>query len=194
MSSTTPVGRVPLWIAWGRVPSPICAGEICSATSSPDSRWRRFLKETAARKSGRSRIGAFLLDLFKVRYHCPWYLLNSSVERWYVWFCFASSSISMQFLFCPANCELWFTIDLVSEKAIVNTFEMFTVRVNSFAASLPRIPCYMVLFLFFSFTVSSTKATPFLDHVVRDFERASSLILLDFLLDSLSTKNCPQVQ
>ena len=42
-----------------------------------------FFRGTAARKSGRCRIGA-LPDLFKVRYHCPWYLLSSSVERWYV--------------------------------------------------------------------------------------------------------------
>ena len=44
-------------------------------------------EETAAPKSGRSRIGAFLPDLFKVRYHRPWHLLNS----------FAISSISMHF-------------------------------------------------------------------------------------------------
>ena len=60
------------------------AGDIGSAISSPDSRRTRFLMETAARKSGRSRTGAFLPDLLKVRYHCPWYLLNSSVDRWYV--------------------------------------------------------------------------------------------------------------
>ena len=77
-------------------------------------------------------------------------------------------------LFCPANCESWFTIDLVSEKAIVNTFEMLTLRVNSFAASLPHIPGCKVLCLFFSFTVSSTMATPFLDHVVRDRESIQS--------------------
>ena len=29
-----------------------------------------FLRESAARKSDRSRIGAFLPDLFNVRYHC----------------------------------------------------------------------------------------------------------------------------
>ena len=62
-----------------------CWGDIGSAISSPDSRWRRFSSgKTAARKSGRSRIGAFWPDLFHVRYHCPWYLLNSSLERWYV--------------------------------------------------------------------------------------------------------------
>ena len=49
-----------------------CSGDIGSAISSPDSRWRRFLRETAVRKSGRSRTGAFLPDLFKVRYHIFW--------------------------------------------------------------------------------------------------------------------------
>ena len=48
-----------------------CWGEMGSARSSPDSRWRRFLIVTAARKSDPSRIGAFLPDLFNVRYHCP---------------------------------------------------------------------------------------------------------------------------
>ena len=147
-----------------------CCGEIGSATCSQDSRWRRFLRETAARKSGRSRIGPFLPDLFKVRYHCPWYLLDSFVERWYVWLCFCQFVHLYALLFCPTDCELWFTIDLVSEKSIVNTCKMFTFGVNSFAASLPRIPCFLVLFLFFSFAVSSTIATPFLDHVVRDRE------------------------
>ena len=57
-------------------------GELGSAICSPDSRWRRIFRETAARKSGRSRIGPFLPDIFKVRYHCcPRYLLKTSVER-----------------------------------------------------------------------------------------------------------------
>ena len=73
-------------------------------------------------------------------------------------------------LFCSSDCELRISIYWVSEKSIVKTFEMFTLRVNSFAASLPRIPGYMVLFLFFGFAVSSTMTTPLLDHVVRDRE------------------------
>ena len=40
-----------------------CCGDIGSAISSPGSRWRRFSSETAARKSGRSRIGAFFARL-----------------------------------------------------------------------------------------------------------------------------------
>ena len=61
-----------------------CCGDIGSARSSPGSRWRRFMIVTAARKSDRSRIGAFLPDLFDVRYHCLWYLWNSSLARRYV--------------------------------------------------------------------------------------------------------------
>ena len=48
-----------------------CSGEMGFSTCSPDSCWRRFLKETAPRKSGRSLIGLFLPDLFKVRYLYP---------------------------------------------------------------------------------------------------------------------------
>ena len=79
----------------------------------------------------------------------------------------------------PTNFELRFTINWISEKSIVDTCKMSTLRVNFLAASLPRIPGYMVLFLFFSFAVSSTMATPFLDHAAR-VERASSLSLLKF--------------
>ena len=52
-----------------------CSREIGSSTFSPDSRSRRFLIETAALKSDLSFIGPFVPDLFKVRCHCPWYLL-----------------------------------------------------------------------------------------------------------------------
>ena len=44
---------------------------------------------------------------------------------------------------------------------------MFFLSVNSFSASLPRVEGDEVLFLFFSFAVSSTMVTPLLDHVVR---------------------------
>ena len=54
-------------------------------------------EETAARKSDRSFIGPLLSDVFKVRYHCPWYLLFSSGVRRYVWSFFASSSNSLHF-------------------------------------------------------------------------------------------------
>ena len=93
----------------------------------------------------------------------------------------------------PANFELRFTIDLVSKITIVNSFPMFFLAVDFFAASVPRVAGDMVLFLCFSFAVPSTMESPLLDHVVR-VVRAPSLSLLNFLLDSLSTKKCPQVQ
>ena len=70
----------------------------------------------------------------------------------------------------PANFELRFTIDLVFEKTTVNTFVMYTLRVNFLAASLQRIPGFLVLFLFFGCPMSSTMTAPFLHHVVRDGE------------------------
>ena len=150
-----------------------CCGEMGSATCSLDSRWTRFLRETAARKSDRSRIGPFLPDMFKARYHCPWYLLTSCRERVrVVLFCKFVHLFAL--LFCPSDCELWFTINWISEKSIVNTCKMSTLRVNFLAASLPRIPGDMVLFLFFSFTVSSTMTAQFFDHVVRDRESIQS--------------------
>ena len=81
-----------------------CCGEIGSATCSPDSRWRRFLRETAARKSGRSRIGPVLPDLFKVRYHL------SLVSFLFLW----SETICMVFLckFIPPLCTFVLSIRL----------------------------------------------------------------------------------
>ena len=45
-------------------------------------------------------------------------------------------------LFCPSDCDLWFTMNWIYEKSIVNTCKMSTLRVNFLAASLPRIPRY----------------------------------------------------
>ena len=47
------------------------------------------------KKSGRRRIGAFLPDLFRWDTIVLGSLEFLCRERWYVWFCFASSSISM---------------------------------------------------------------------------------------------------
>ena len=51
---------------------------------------RRFFVETAARKSDRSFTGPFLSALFRVRYHCPLYLLLSSWVSLSVWSSFAT--------------------------------------------------------------------------------------------------------
>ena len=143
-----------------------CSGEIGSSTCSPDSRSRRFLIETAARKSDRSLMGTFLLDLFKVRYHCPWYLLYSSGVRWYVWSSFASSSISLHFCFVHpiASCDSRYTGSL---RKIVNTCKMSTFRVN-FLANISSTHSTLLLFLLFGFAMSSTMIAPFLDHVGRE--------------------------
>ena len=103
---------------------------------------------------------------------------SKSHKRVLAWLIRCEISLSFCILLCqfvhlfalllgPANCESRIATDLHSEKKIVNTFVKFTLRVNSLAASLPRVPVYMILFLFFSFAVSSTMATPCLDHVVR---------------------------
>ena len=151
-----------------------CCGEIGSAISSPDSRWRRFFyRDCSSKIWSKSHWPVFA------------WLIQCEIPLSLVSFEFLCREMVRVILFCkfvhlyallfrPTDCELWFTIDLVSEKSIVNTFEMFTLRVNSFAASLPRIPGCMVLFLFFSFAVTSTMATPFLDHVVRDRESIQS--------------------
>ena len=80
-------------------------------------------------------------------------------------------------LFCPSDCKLRFTINWISEKSIVNTCKMSTLSVNFLAASLPRIPSFLVLFLFFGFAMSSTMSSPFLYHIVRDREYIQSLFV-----------------
>ena len=62
------------------------------------------------------------------------------------------------------------TINWISEKSIVNTCNMLTLRVDFLTASLPRIPGLMVIFLFFGLAMSSTMSRSFLYHAVRDRE------------------------
>ena len=158
----TPVGRVPPYIGWGRVPSPVLCwwNWFCNF-------FARFTMKTVFERLCNSKMWSKSL----------WLVFACFVPGPLVSFDFLCGEMVRVILFCqfvhlcallfgPANCELWFTIDLVSEESIVNTCEMFTLRVTSFAVSLPRIPGDMVLFLFFSFAVSSTMATPFLDHVL----------------------------
>ena len=83
-------------------------------------------------------------------------------------------------LFRPYDCELWFTINWISEKSTVNTCKMFTLRFDFLAASLPRIPSHIVLCLFFSLAMSSTMIRSFLYHVVRDRECIQSSFVMFF--------------
>ena len=76
------------WYWWKR---------IGSGRSSPDSRWRRFMTVTAARKSDRSRIGAFLPDLFSEIVQFFLYLSYSSEGEQQEWFSCANLSILMHF-------------------------------------------------------------------------------------------------
>ena len=73
-------------------------------------------------------------------------------------------------VYCPSDCELWFTINRISQKSIVNTCKMFTLRVDFLTASLPRIPSLMVLILYFGFAMPNTMSGSFLYHVVRNRE------------------------
>ena len=169
-----------------------CPGEMDSATCSPDSRWRRFLRASSSKMGSKSQRPIFArlvqgeipVSSVSFKFLC-WEMIRT------VFFCKFVHLFAL--LFRPSDCELWFTSNWISEKSIVNTCKMSALRVNSFAASLPRIPGNMVLFLFFGFAVSSTMTTPFLDSVVRDRVHPI-LVLCNFLLDSLSSKKCPQVQ
>ena len=133
--------------------------QMGSSTCSPESRWRRFLIKTTVQNRIQVSWVHFLPDLFKVKYYCSWYFPCPSGKRCCVLSSCTSSSISLQFCSVHpiASCE----------KSIVNTCKMPTLRI---AASFPRIPGHMVLLFFLGFAVSSTMATPFLDHVVRDRE------------------------
>ena len=75
-------------------------------------------------------------------------------------------------LFSLSDCELRFTIDLVSEKSSgEHLCKMFTLRVNSSCRHLfHAFHGFLVLFLFFGFAMSSTMTwgRPLLDYVVRD--------------------------
>ena len=164
-----------------------CCGDIGSAISSPDSRWRRFLVRLQLENLVEVASGAFFSRLIQCEIPLslvPFeFLFRESVRV--ILLCQLVHLYAL--LLGPANFELRFTIDLVSENMIVNTFVMFILRVNSFAASLPRVEGYMVLLLFFSLAVSSTMVSHLLDYVVRNRESIQSPWLKCWL-ESLSTK------
>ena len=120
-----------------------------------------FLVFSSARKSDRSFIGPYLPSLLKVRYHCPLYLLFFLWSEFVCMVFFRKFIPLFELLFCPSDCELWFTMNWISEESIVNMGKMFSLGVDFLTASVPRIPSYMVLFLFFGFAMS-TWLRPFL--------------------------------
>ena len=104
-------------------------------------------------------------------------------------------------LTCPSRCtsprssQFWVAKHdfLVSNKTIVNSFVVFFLSINSFAASLPRVEGDKVLFLFFSFAVSSTMGSLLLDYVVLDWESVQSPLTEIFDWISFQPRY-PQVQ
>ena len=83
-------------------------------------------------------------------------------------------------LFWPSDCELWFPINRISEKSIVNTCKIFTLGVDFLTASLPRIPSQVVFSLYIGLAMSSTMGSAFLYHVVRDRECIQSKSVKNF--------------
>ena len=102
--------------------------------------------------------------------------LDSSLDRGYEWSFCANLSSSMHFLLGPAKFELRFTIYVVSKK---NDREFLR---NVLPDS----------WLFYG--ISSTRWRRWSTLSVLQFCRVERPSLLDFLLHSLSTKKCPQVQ
>ena len=170
-----PFRLVPPRCAWRRMPYPVLF-------------WRNRLfnlfawlvVETIFHWESSSKIGSkFYRPIF------VWFLqgetplsLESSLFLWSETICMVLFCKFVQLfalLFCPSDCELWFTTNWISEESIVSTCKISTMRVNFLAASLPRIPGYTVLFSFFGFAMSSTMTASFLYHVVRDRECVQSL-------------------
>ena len=146
-----------------------CSGEMGSSTCSPDSRCRRFLIDSSSNIRSKSHKPIFA---WLVQNEIPFSLVSSIFLLWemirMVFFCKFVHLFSL--LFCPSDCELWFTINWIYEKSIVNTCKMSTFRVNFPAASPPRIPGQVILSLYFGLAMSSTMSGSFLYHVVWDRE------------------------
>ena len=133
-----------------------------------------FVVETIFQRDSSSKIGS--------KFHRPIFacfvqgkIPLSLVSSLFLW----SETICMVFLckfiplfallFCPSDCALWFTINWISEKSIVNTFKMFTLRVNFLAASSTHSRPYGFLFVHGSCHVEHDDKV-LLYHVVRDRE------------------------
>ena len=158
----TPVGRVPPRVAGGRVPYPVLCWRnwFCNVLT-----W--LTMKTVFERDCRSKIWS------KSHKRVFAWLIQGEIPLTLVYFeilCREMVRVILfcQFvhlhalLFCPANFELWITIDLVSEKTVVNTCKLFTLRVNFLTASLPRIPSQVVLSLYFGFAMPSTMSRSFI--------------------------------
>ena len=129
----------------------------------------------------------FLPDLFNVRYHCLWYLFEFLFRETVRVILLCQLVHLYALLLGPANFELRFTTDLFFFflKTIVNTFVMFILRVNSFAASLPRWRLFGTLSVLRFLPYRAPWQRPFLITWC-GIERASSLSLPNFLLEELA--------
>ena len=136
------IGHVPPWIAWGRVPSPILCQRnwFCNFLSwlTMKTVFERDCSSKIWSKSHRRVLA------WRIQGEIPLSLVFLFLFREIVRVILLCQFVHLYArLFVPTDCELWFTIDLVSAKSIVNTLEMLTLRVNSFAALLltqPGIP------------------------------------------------------
>ena len=121
----------------------------------------------------------------------------SSVFLWSEMICmvfFCKFAHIFALLFCPSYCELWFTINWISEKSIVNTCKMLPWESTLLQHLFHAFQAIWYSFCSSVLPFSSTTIGSFLLIKLCGIVSASSLSLWNFLLDSLSTKNCPQVQ
>ena len=167
------------------------SGEIGSSTFSADSWCSRFLIDSS------SKIGSKFqrpILAWLIQGEIPLSFV-SSLLLWSETICMVFFGKLVQLhalLFCPSDCELWFTMIWISEESIVNTCEMSTLRVQvSCSISSTHSRLYGTLSVLRFLPCRAPRLRPFFITKFRT-ESASSLGLCNFLLDSLSTKNCPQ--
>ena len=168
-----PFRRVPPRSAWRRMPSPVLSSKsgFCNLFA-----WlavETVFSETAARKSGRSLIDPFFgwivlgeipliqvsfkffcREMIRVVFCCKFLHLFAffcSVHPTASWDSRETGSLRNR-SWIPEKCPLW---ELTFLQHLFHAYSRL----------------YLVFFLFFSFAVSSTMTTPFLDHGVRDRER-----------------------
>ena len=166
-----------------------CCGEIGSSTCSPDSWCRRFFHRDSSSKI----VSKFHKPIFAsfVQSEIPLSLV-SSLFLWSETICMVFFCKFVQLLFCPSDCESCFAINWISggnrswiplgcspreSTFLQHLFHASQATWYSFCSSvLPcRAPWLRPLFIMQS-----------------RIERA--VFLLNFLLDSFLTKNCPQMQ
>ena len=92
------------------------------------------------------------------------------------------------YFFSSINAELRVTKCWIVLEAVVNSFKTL------FDASLSQIMGNVVFYLFLSLPITIAMRSPFLNDIVRDWERRSNVHRRIPRLDWCSLKRCPQVQ